>query len=48
MPDHEFYLTHIFPEKDRIYNSLFIWENAGQRKLDSNMFYAVELIKTTK
>ena len=32
MPKYRFSLTRIFPYKDRIYDSLFIWESTGQRE----------------
>ena len=31
MPEYEFSLTHVFPYKDIIYDSVIVWENAGQR-----------------
>ena len=32
MPKHGFPLTRLFPYKDRIYDSVFIRKNLGQRK----------------
>ena len=32
MREYRFSVTHIFPYKDRIVDSVFIWENAGQLK----------------
>ena len=33
MPEYEFPLVLIFPCKERIEDSIFIWGNKGQRKL---------------
>ena len=32
MLEYEFYMSGIFPHKDGIYESVFIWEYTGQKK----------------